>query len=34
MPIKIEAVSIEKYITWLLIQTEGNSSILAVSQKF
>jgi cytochrome c oxidase subunit 2 len=28
MPIKIEAVSIEKYITWLLIQTEGNHLIL------
>jgi hypothetical protein len=33
MPIKIEAVSIEKYITWLLIQTEGNSLILSAAQK-
>jgi cytochrome c oxidase subunit 2 len=33
MPIKIEAVSIEKYITWLLIQTEGNSLILNPSKK-
>ena len=33
MPIKIEAVSIEKYITWLLVQTEGNSLILTASQK-
>ena len=32
MPIKIEGVSIEKYITWLLIQTEGNSLILAPSK--
>lgn len=33
MPIKIEAVSIEKYITWLLIQTEGNSLILSASSR-